>query len=180
MSDRNAILETLRKNRPATIPLPEINLARSNQGDLLEKFKSVMAEVGGQAIETEVHLVDAALLKRYPEFKVVKSGEILDRSMLPELQVFVLYGKFGVAENGAVWVPEDVIQERVAPFITQHLAIVLDKTRIVEDMHVAYEQIDVAASGFGVFIAGPSKTADIEQSLVLGAHGPRSLTVLLV
>jgi L-lactate dehydrogenase complex protein LldG len=34
--------------------------------------------------------------------------------------------------------------------------------------------------GFATFIAGPSKTADIEQSLVLGAHGPRSLIVFLI
>ena len=37
-----------------------------------------------------------------------------------------------------------------------------------------------ASYGFATFIAGPSKTADIEQSLVLGAHGPRSLIVFLI
>jgi L-lactate dehydrogenase complex protein LldG len=47
-------------------------------------------------------------------------------------------------------------------------------------MHQAYEQISSADYGFGVFLAGPSKTADIEQSLVLGAHGARGLVVFLV
>jgi L-lactate dehydrogenase complex protein LldG len=47
-------------------------------------------------------------------------------------------------------------------------------------MHQAYERIGNQEYGFGTFIAGPSKTADIEQSLVLGAHGARGLTVFLM
>jgi len=47
-------------------------------------------------------------------------------------------------------------------------------------MHHAYDRIGDADYGFGLFLAGPSKTADIEQSLVLGAHGSRSMTVFLV
>jgi L-lactate dehydrogenase complex protein LldG len=41
---------------------------------------------------------------------------------------------------------------------------------IVPTMHEAYRQINIAEEGWGAFIAGPSKTADIEQSLVIGAH----------
>jgi L-lactate dehydrogenase complex protein LldG len=47
-------------------------------------------------------------------------------------------------------------------------------------MHQAYERLQGREYNFGVFIAGPSKTADIEQSLVLGAHGARTMTVFLV
>lgn len=95
------------------------------------------------------------------------------------IEVAVLEGQLGVAENGAIWMQESDCISRALPFITQHLVLVLDRKKLVASMHGAYTQIDTTKEGFGVFIAGPSKTADIEQSLVIGAHGARSLLVLL-
>ena len=88
-------------------------------------------------------------------------------------------GLFGVAENGAIWTPTDQIAPRSALFLCQHLGLVVPAADIVDNMHQAYERIEFGEGGFGVFISGPSKTADIEQSLVIGAHGPRSLVVFL-
>ncbi len=102
-----------------------------------------------------------------------------DAHTLAGLDVLVCPGELGVAENGAVWLGESGMGPRAAPFLTQHLVLVLDRSAIVADMHAAYDALDVAREGYGVFVAGPSKTADIEQMLVIGAHGPRSLTVLL-
>ena len=99
---------------------------------------------------------------------------------LKDVDLAIIKGELGVAENGAIWVSEDRLPRRVLPFITQHLVIVLEKDKLVENMHQAYAQIDVSSIGYGVFIAGPSKTADIEQSLVKGAQGARSLLVVLV
>ena len=85
-----------------------------------------------------------------------------------------------VAENGAVWLTEQEYGVRALPFICQHLVVVLQKQNIVHNMHEAYKMIRNEHYGFGVFIAGPSKTADIEQSLVLGAHGPYRVHVIVV
>ncbi len=88
-------------------------------------------------------------------------------------------GELAVAENGAVWFTDRGLRHRVLPWIAQHLALVIPGERLVNDMHEAYERIEVG-NGFGCFISGPSKTADIEQALVIGAHGPRSATVFLI
>ena len=97
-----------------------------------------------------------------------------------DIELAIIGAELGVAENGAVWIKGDLLNQRVLPFICQHLAVILKKENIVATMHDAYEKINNEKYGFSTFIAGPSKTADIEQSLVLGAHGPRSMTVFLI
>ena len=91
-----------------------------------------------------------------------------------------IQGNVAVAENGAIWLYESNMGNRLLPFICQHLVIVIERKNIVPTMHHAYKQIESAKEGFGVFLAGPSKTADIEQSLVIGAHGARSLIVYII
>ena len=103
-----------------------------------------------------------------------------DAHELADLELAIVDGQFGVAENGAIWVDDFNLGLRALPFITEHLVIVLERNSLVETMHQGYNRIGDAQAGFGLFIAGPSKTADIEQSLVIGAHGAKSLRVVLV
>lgn len=103
-----------------------------------------------------------------------------DPHELADLNLAILEGQFGVAENGAIWVDDTQLRLRALPFITEHLVIVVEKKNLFPTLHQAYQKIGDAYSGFGLFIAGPSKTADIEQSLVVGAHGAKSLRVVLI
>ncbi len=94
---------------------------------------------------------------------------------------FAIYkSTLGVAENAAVWVTDEDIKHRVVFFIAQHLILILNRSSIVHNLHEAYAQLKVRKPGFGCFISGPSKTADIEQSLVIGAHGCRSMQMYIV
>ena len=104
----------------------------------------------------------------------------VDPHTYEDVEVAVIKAHFGVAENGAVWLTEELMVQRIIPYICQHLAVIITEESIVPTLHEAYEIIGEGSYGFGGFIGGPSKTADIEQALVLGAHGPLSMTVFIL
>ncbi|MEM9258070.1 MAG: LUD domain-containing protein, partial [Bacteroidota bacterium] len=167
--------------------LPDLPTYRGNAADLLATFTEVLtgskaAVIQREALVTYVqtHFSDAkTIVSTVAEVKGTLDLEnVQDPLELAGVDLAVITGRLGVAENGAIWVTEEEAVVRVLPFITQHLIIVMEGP-LVPTMHEAYPLAKVGESGFGVFIAGPSKTADIEQSLVIGAHGPRSLVVVL-
>jgi L-lactate dehydrogenase complex protein LldG len=102
---------------------------------------------------------------------------------LERIDVGVIEGKIGVAENACIWVPQQM-KEKAVCFASQRLVIVLRRSDIVHNMHEAYDRIAASADyfqqyKFGTFISGPSKTADIESALVYGAQAARAVTVVL-
>ncbi len=198
MSDaREAILRAVRAARPAPVPLPDVAAAgrRFAAQELPDAEELAIRLAGaaraGGAVVLEGRRADLARLvaAAAPGARRVVSrveGVVGAVPMpdtphaLADAELFVCEGVLGVAENGAVWLPISRLGERAAVFIAAHVVVVLDRRAVVPDMHAAYARLDVAAEPFGVFVAGPSKTADIEQSLVIGAHGPKEFTLVLV
>ncbi len=195
MSSRDKILATVKGNQPEQRALPELPVGDAGAGDLSGAFISMLESIGGSAYLVSGYERIATILREQyprvgriisgcPELSVIaETGErYADPHVLEDVGLAVLPAHFGVAENGACWITEDLMIERALPFIAQHLALVIHCKDIVADMHGAYEWIEKyeGTYGFSTFIAGPSKTADIEQSLVLGAHGPRSMIVFLI
>jgi L-lactate dehydrogenase complex protein LldG len=196
---RARILAALRAGAPAEVPpLPSLSGA-DDEGwirypDRVDQFARVLPTVGGQAVVVRggagglaaaVAAVPAmagarrvcSLVDGVPGS--VDLAAVDDARALADLDVTIARAALGVAENGALWFSGDGLRHRAALVIAQHVIFVVRAADLVDNMHDAYRRIGAFGPGYGVFISGPSKTADIEQSLVIGAHGPRSATVLI-
>ncbi|MHA4806650.1 LutC/YkgG family protein [Flavitalea flava] len=206
MSSRDKILGAVIKSQPAFIDLPETAVSREGNEDLVKKFITVLESIGGTAyVVTGFEKISAIIQEKFADAQrivsschqlsgisfgskgaVIESGkQVDDPHSLEDIDLAILRAHFGVAENSACWITEDLMIERVMPFICQHLALIIKKKDIVPTMNEAYIRVaaiesSAAAYGFSTFIAGPSKTADIEQSLVLGAHGPKTMIVFIM
>jgi len=193
MSSRDEILNAIKSNNIVKDEiLPEYDDFGINYENKLEKFSEIIQSVGGEAIVTSKEELDNTIRNLYDDYKNVYSNvqecklgnfdanKEDDAHNLKELDLAIVKGNFAVAENGAVWIKNSENRHRSLYFIAQNIIIVLNKNDIVNNMHEAYSKIEFENSGWGAFVSGPSKTADIEQSLVIGAHGPKSGYVIFV
>jgi L-lactate dehydrogenase complex protein LldG len=190
---RDAILRAVRAAAGLPLGAPHRTEGWVTYGDPSATFVARLAEAGGTALRIEPGADLATAIRGLPAFagarrllsrvEGVPSLEVGDGPRAPhDLAGYdgaVLPGVVGVAENGAVWWSPGDALERAAAYLAEHVAIVLPADALVHNLHEAYARVEPAACGFGCFVCGPSKTADIEQALVIGAHGPRSLTVVL-
>jgi L-lactate dehydrogenase complex protein LldG len=194
-TSRTDILRAVRDRLAVHTDLPAVDANWITFGDRVRQFAETLQGVGGKCIEVrdEIHLrEELACLEPMQGARKICSlvpeactptfdlGQVRDPHELEDVDVAVARGQFAVAENGAVWVTDTGIKYRAVLFITQHLVLVVPRDQVLDNMHQAYDRLKFGRAGFGAFISGPSKTADIEQSLVIGAHGPRSHTVFLV
>jgi L-lactate dehydrogenase complex protein LldG len=192
MASRDDILRAVRAHRPPAEDLPTLDGHGIMYADRQRQFAGLLESVGGRCLFVadlgELNRSLATMKEYAGAAKIVSRvagagapnvelGRIADPHQLEDVDFAILPGQFGVAENGAVWVSDEGLDHRAIYFIVQHLALVIPAAAILDNLHQAYERLAFAGPGFGAFISGPSKTADIEQALVIGAHGPRSLTV---
>lgn len=192
MSSREKILQAVKSNQPDKRDLPLLQFELHSTTDAPTAFANVLGNIGGAAhfvnsykeIEDIIHTEYAHAKRIVSVCKEIKTGEIIgadiDPHVLEDVDLAIIEAHFGVAENAALWVTDTLIAQRALPFITQQLAVIVKKEDILFTMHQAYEKIGNTDYGFATFIAGPSKTADIEQSLVLGAHGPKTMRVFII
>lgn len=199
MSSRDRILERLNALRRPDVEPVDVDLSPIQFDDLVQAFTAVSESVGGRIVNvgsTDEIGVSAPLQDLLPNdgrrvaswIDPVQGNEPVgpesDPRQFDGLDVAWMRGEIGVAENGAIWMPVWDTLPRAAMFLAEHLVVVLDCENLVHNMHDAYRELVTRrlTSGvtFGTFISGPSKTADIEQSLVIGAQGPCAHTIVLV
>ena len=203
MSSKEDILKKYKANVRERFDMPDLSDIKAiTYPDPLLQFMNMTKSVGGNAIEVEKGRdVNELIRELYPDAKEIASylPEITIATRNPDevgrardlngTDVGIVRGVFGVAENACVWIPQQM-KEKAVCFISENLVILLKKTEIVNNMHEAYKRLSHGTAakcgdgfdeyGYGTFISGPSKTADIAQVLVMGAQAARSATVLLL
>lgn len=193
MSSKEDILKKYRANIQERFEMPDLSDIKAiTYPNPLLQFMNMTKSVGGNAIEVEKGRdINTLIRELYPDAKEIASNlpEITIATRNPDevgrardlngTDVGIIRGEFGVAENACVWIPQ-TMKEKAVMFISENLVILLSKSQIVNNMHEAYKRITFNDYGYGTFISGPSKTADIAQVLVMGAQAARSATILLL
>lgn len=194
MSTKEEILSRYRRNMKVTgqYDMPDFSTLKGVEYDNpLAQFVAMSENVGSHVVDLSGgDDINSVIKSLYPEAKVFASSlpeitiadrnpDTVDRAQdLNGTDVGIVRGEIGVAENGCVWIPQ-TMKEKAVCFISEYLVILLSRKSIVSNMHQAYERIQFTDYGYGSFISGPSKTADIAQALVMGAQAARGVTVIL-
>lgn len=192
---KQRILENIRQYTHERVAHPDIKAFKGIEyPDKVAQFSTILAAVGGKVVEvTEGQDLGALIKELYPDATRFISDLNLGESLKPVhprdagnardmngTDVTIVETPLGICENGCCWV-EQKEEWRAQFFISENLVFILDRNNLVNNMHEGFAKIKEFApqSPFSGLISGPSKTADIEQSLVMGAHGAKGLTVLL-
>ena len=188
---KEELLNKLRRNVVRQFDMPNKPVDGIVYRDVTNQFVEMSKTVGAKVLEVKSSDdLNSVIREAYPNAKIFASSingieadlnpdTIASAADLNGTDVGIIQGELGVAENGCVWIPQ-TMKERAVCFISEELVILLDKDNIVSNMHEAYKRIQMPHYGYGVFISGPSKRADIEQALVMGAQAARGVTVILV
>lgn len=188
---KDSILSKLRANVRETYDKPDLSFAILKYSDPVEAFiQTATTAAGAKVIKMkEGDDINVLIRQAYPEAKTFASNvpgvkadrnpdEVKSPQELDGTDVGVVQGAVGCAENACVWIPQ-TMKQRAVCFIPEYLVVIIDRKDIVNNMHEAYALIEMPDMGFGAFISGPSKTADIEQALVYGAQSCCGVTIIL-
>ena len=188
---KEELLDKLRRNITQQFDMPTKPVQGIVYIDVVKEFIGMSKTVGSKVIEVKKgDNLNVVIREACPNAKIFASNvEGIEADLNPDTiasaadlngtDVGIVQGEVGVAENGCIWIPQ-TMKERAVCFISEELVILLSKSNVVNNMHEAYKRIKITNYGYGVFISGPSKTADIEQALVMGAQAARGVTVILI
>jgi L-lactate dehydrogenase complex protein LldG len=177
--------------RPAQVRLFIANIEKefgsvARVGDLAAVPAAIADYLAAQNLPTEFAMAP------HPELQHIPWS---DRPLLriregrgePNDTVSVQHGYAGIAETGTLMLPSAPERPTTLNLLSDTAIVVLRASRVVGAYEEAWDLLRAepgGASGFMprnvMLVTGPSRSADIESTLELGAHGPRALHVVLV
>lgn len=176
--------------------LEEYKLNQSNNKAIvressLDTLESTIAEILGEVKAKEVlYNTDVSLDFKGMEAKFIPYTQSVDsmRGELFGIDTSIVEARCGVANLGIVGLSANPQAPRLSSLITNNCIYLLKKEHIVENLYAGIECIKTYEKNRSgseilptniIFVAGPSRTADIELQTVFGVHGPRVVYVVL-
>jgi L-lactate dehydrogenase complex protein LldG len=167
-------------------PLPDTMEAFSASGaadrnTLAREFAEQLRQVGGEThfVESDAGL-DAALAEFAKSRGLTAGAGVDDESSYAVLEAQALF-----ADTGSAVVIVSDAARRLTPYLPRTCIVVAHADRLhahmtAKGLQTAFDAARSGTRGEAVIITGPSRTADIEKVVVLGAHGPKTLAVFIV
>ncbi len=200
-SSRKKILKNLSKERPfkKLIQLNDnksINVYKKREGALIDIFKTELEAVDGKVIvcenknelnkslqlfikENEVENIYTFIPDYIQLFK--DNGYNASKKFNDKIEVSITSCEYLSARTGTVVVSSKVTGRRINIFAPIHI-VIAKKSQLVNDIDEALKKITEKYTYLPSaisYITGPSRTADIEKTLIIGAHGPKKLIVFI-
>ena len=189
---RNAIIDAVQNNQPASLPMPHIpHFGIDNTNDLVESFSQGVARMAGTVIPDSVPDLDDFVRSRFPDAKVICSAvpeckgtiqpvELNHWSEASKIDVSIVRSPLGVAETGSVLLSDVELQVNTIAFLSHDLVVLLDPNQIVRNIHDAYRHPYFKTRPYSLLMTGPSGSGDIGGVTVHPAQGVKTLTVILI
>ncbi|MBN7763327.1 lactate utilization protein [Nitratireductor aquibiodomus] len=146
--------------------------------------KAVTHYLRSRNLAPSVRMGDDKRLKRM-DWASQKSLEVKHGRAEPQDEVGVSHALAGIAESGTLALPSGKDNPTTVSFVPDHHVIVVDAKDIAGDLETVISRVR-RKYGRGEMprvlnlITGPSRSGDIEQTMLLGAHGPRALHIIVV
>lgn len=161
---------------------------QSSKDKLAQDINDILAQIQAKKVLYNLDIqVDSSLLKN-AEFIPYEKSVDETRDELFSIDTSIVQARCGVANIGVIGLSSNSQAPRLSSLITNTCIYLLDKNNIVEHLYAGIEFIkgyekeqrksEVLPSNI-IFVAGPSRTADIELQTVFGVHGPRVTYILL-
>lgn len=160
----------------------EVNATVSRLKGLHDVPAAVAEYLAEQHLDAKVRLADHTELQKLDWSKLDTSTGPSDGDDL----VAVVMAYAGAAETGSLALRSGADSPTTLNFLPDYHIVVLKATDLVGDYEAVYARLrrDSNTADFMPrtlnWVTGPSRTADIEQTLLLGAHGPRKLHILVI
>ncbi|MFZ1289410.1 MAG: LUD domain-containing protein [Melioribacteraceae bacterium] len=121
--------------------------------------------------------------KSNPEYQFIVANQYPSqerKEKISEIKISLVQADYAVSDIAQLVFYYDNSKTSYPHFLCDFVIAIVEVKNLLPNQFKLFEVIDKEKSKNMVFVAGPSRTADIEKVLVLGAHGPRKLLVILI